>query len=102
MLEQMSTLAGEMRRRALATDQTLVSKWSESVENCAQALGGMLEFNSDGNPAHVPALAPMLHLLGHSAQTLGQMFSSAANDGEFVAQIDAIAARFDVRRAVRG
>ncbi|MGQ0741611.1 MAG: hypothetical protein ACT4OG_04870 [Alphaproteobacteria bacterium] len=97
MLEQMSQLAGEISRRAGDTDQKLASKWCDSIENCAQAIGGMLEFNSEGNPTHAPALAPMLHLLGHSALTLGQMFSRNTDEGEFVAELDAIAARFDVR-----
>ena len=98
MLERMSSLASEVKLRAAGTQHELASKWCESVIDCSEAIGTMLQFSSEGDPSHAPTLAPMMHLLGHAALTLGGMFSADTGEPDLLAELDAIAARADIRR----
>ncbi len=98
MLERMSALASEVKLRAAGTQHELAAKWCESVIDCSEAIGTMLQYSGDGDPSHAPTLAPMMHLLGHAALTLGAMFTSDTGEPDLMAELDAIAARIDVRR----
>jgi|GEM_PF-523930 len=97
-LERMAELAGEVKLRAAGTEHELAAKWCESVIDCTEAISTMLQFSTEDDESQAPTLAPMMHLLGHAALTLGHMFSAGASEPDLLVELDAIAARVDVRR----
>lgn len=99
MLGRMATLASEVKSRAAGTQHEIAGKWCESIIDCTGAIGGMIEHTTAPDPSHAPTLTPMMHLLGHAALTLGHMFTPADTETALVADLDAIAARFDVRQS---
>ena len=98
MLERMSVLAGEVKHRAVGTEYELAAKWCESVIDCTEAISTMLQFSGEGDPAHAPTLAPMMHLLGHAALTLGHIFAQGTAEADLMVELDTIAERVDIRR----
>lgn len=100
MLERMAELAGEVKHRAAGTQHELAAKWCESVVDCTEAISTMLQFSHEDDESHAPTLAPMMHLLGHAALTLGHMFQSNASEHDLLVELDTVAARLDVRRSL--
>jgi DNA-binding response OmpR family regulator len=98
MLDRMGALAAEVKHRAAGTEYETIAKWCESVIECTEAIGSMLQFSSDADPSHGPTLMPMMHLLGHAALTLGEIYAPGEAKPTLLDELDAIAARIDIRR----
>lgn len=99
MLDRMGALATEVKHRSAQTEYETVAKWCESVIECTEAIGSMLQFSTDADPSRGPTLMPMMHLLGHATLTLGEIYAPGEAKPALVDELDAIAARIDVRRA---
>jgi hypothetical protein len=99
MLERMGALAAKIKHRAAGTEYETIAKWSESVIECTEAIGSMLQYSSDADPSRGPTLMPMMHLLGHAALTLGEIYAPGEAKPTLLDELDAIAARIDIRRA---
>ncbi len=98
MLERINALAADVKRRAAGTEHEATAKWCESVIECTEAMGSMLQYSSDSNPARGPALTPMMQLLGHAALALGEIFAPGEVKPALLDELDAVVARFNIRR----
>jgi CheY-like chemotaxis protein len=98
MLERMGALATGVKSRAAANGHELAGKWCDSIIECTEAIGTMLQYSSNREPSCEPAVKPMMHLLGQAAMMLGKMFVPDELEMAFLPELDAAAARYDVRR----
>ena len=98
IMARIRNLSDEIRRRAADTAHASVMQWCDSIRDSIEAVGTLVEkaHESGGIPVD---LAPPMHLLGHAAMSLGQMFAPGEVHPSQLVELDALVARIDARGA---
>ena len=97
ILPRIERIAGEMKRRAGAADQTGAEEWCTAVIESVQALAQIAA--KGGESGDGADYRPRLSLLAHSALTLGQMYAAEEVAPARLVELDQLVARRSARSA---
>ena len=97
ILPRIERIAGEMKRRAGAADQTGAEEWCTAVIESVQALAQIAA--KGGESGDGADYRPRLSLLAHSALTLGQMYAAEEVAPARLVVLDQLVARRSARSA---
>lgn len=88
ILVRMERMAEGIKRRAAATEFKAACEWCGSLVESVHSISALAGRGESGRPDRAGQIAPLLNLVGHATQALGQIFSPGGNASPRLVDLD--------------